>query len=79
VRICDLHTGISQLTQALADLKDGWIAAGAQWNDAARKQFEEEHLQPLPAHIQRMMIAAQRLSEVVEKAQRDCEDRTLET
>lgn len=78
MRICDLHTGLGQLSQALADLNDEWVASAAHWKDDVRRQFEETHLQPLPTHLQRLSAAVQRLAEAIEKAERDCEDRKIE-
>lgn len=75
MRICDLHTGLGQLAQALADLNDAWVASAADWKDDVRRQFEETHLQPIPAHLQRMAAAVQRLSEALQQAERECEDR----
>jgi hypothetical protein len=75
MRICDLHTGLGQLAQALADLEERWEQSAVHWKDDVRREFEETHLQPIPTCLQRMSAAVQRLSEVIEKAQRDCEDR----
>ena len=74
MRICDFHTGPAQLTQAFTKLKEHWVESAEQWNDNARRQFEETHLREIPLRLQQLLAAAQRLAEVLEKAERDCED-----
>ncbi len=74
MRICDLSTGVGQLTQALADLKDRWSETKALWNDETARQFEKQYLASLPFHMQQVVGAAQRLAEVVEKAEHECGD-----
>lgn len=77
MRICDLNSGMGQLGQALADLKHRWAETKTQWNDAASKQFEKAHLLELPQHLQQVVGAAQRLTEIIEKAQRECDDEAV--
>jgi hypothetical protein len=79
MRICDLSGGLSQLTLAFAQLKDRWEESQAQWNDATRKAFEKEHLQPLPDQIKLLMAAAQRLAETSEKVTKALADDDRET
>ena len=75
MRVMDLQTGLARLTQAFSDLKDRWHEAKEHWNDDVSREFEKTQLQPILPHLQLMTAAAQRLMEVVEKAERECEDR----
>jgi uncharacterized protein YukE len=72
MRVCDLNSGVGQLTQAYSDLKDRWIEAKATWNDETSQAFQSEHLAELPDRLQQLLAAAQRLSSVVEKAEQEC-------
>jgi hypothetical protein len=45
------------------------------WNDGTLQQFEATHLAPIPARLQQLLAAVQRLSETLAIAERDCEDR----
>lgn len=76
MKICDLNTGVGQLTQAFSELKERWGETKAQWNDEAMRQFEKKHLEEIPGRIQMLLAAAQRLSEVLQKAERDLSDGT---
>jgi len=74
VRICDLNSGLGQLSHAFSQLKDRLAETKSSWDDGTRRQFEQNHLNEIPARMQLLVAAVQRLSEVLEKAERDCED-----
>ena len=76
MRVCDLSTGTARLAQAFAQLKEHVVASRAHWNDQARTQFEQTHLQGLPTELQLLFTAVQRLSEVLDQAEKDCEERS---
>lgn len=75
MRTCDLNSGLGQLSHAFSQLKDRLGATQSQWNDQARRKFEQDYLQEIPARMQQMVAAVQRLSEVLEKAEKECDDR----
>lgn len=75
MRVCDLNTGLGQLSHAFSQLRERLNESQADWNDSARQQFEKEHLNEIPNRLQLLVAAVQRLSEVLEKAEKDCEDR----
>jgi hypothetical protein len=75
MKVCDLNSGLGQLSHAFSRLKDRLAETKSDWNDGARRQFEQNHLSEIPARMQLLIAAVQRLSEVLEKAERDCEDR----
>jgi 2-polyprenyl-3-methyl-5-hydroxy-6-metoxy-1,4-benzoquinol methylase len=74
MKVCDLSGGVGQLSQALAHLKDQWQITQEHWNDEKRRQFEEQHLRPLPEKMKFILAAAQRLSELMEKATQELND-----
>jgi hypothetical protein len=78
MKICDLQSGSGQLAQAFSHLKESWIAAKAHWHDEASRAFEEQHLHEIPARLQVMTAAVQRLTDALAQAERECEDRTEE-
>ncbi len=77
MKICDLNTGMGRLNQAFAHLKEKWAEAKTHWHDEASRQFEEQHLRPIPTQLQLTVAAVNRLAEVLEKAERECEDDPL--
>jgi uncharacterized protein YukE len=78
MRICDLATGAGQLQHAFGQLKERWRDARAHWDDEAARNFEETFLRPIPARLQHLVIAIDRLAQMVEQAERDCADRGAE-
>jgi hypothetical protein len=78
MRTCDLNSGVGQLTLAYAQLKQQWAETQAQWTDENMRQFQEQHLQEIPGRLQWLVAAAQRLAEVVDKAERDLNDHAAE-
>ncbi len=78
MRVCDLNTGLDQLTRAMSDLTDRWAETKAVWQDAAANEFEETHLTPLPARLKLLVTALHELRASVQEAQRELEDRVDE-
>ena len=74
MKICDLSSGAGQLTRAANKLRERWADTKNHWNDENSRQLEEHHLQPLVPQIQMTLAALQRLAEVLERAERECED-----
>ena len=74
MKICDLHTGVIRLTRASRDLRNQWLETKEHWNDQNCREFERNHLEPLSPEITRTLAAVQRLSEVLEQAERECSD-----
>lgn len=72
--ICDLQTGLGQLAQAQTQLRERWVEAKTHWHDQSSRQFEEEHLREIPARLQLLVAAVQRLSAVLAEAERECGD-----
>lgn len=74
MRVCDLHTGSIRLGRAAKDLREQWTDTIEYWNDANRHDFERNHLQEIAPQITLMVAAINRLSEVLEKAERELTD-----
>jgi ubiquinone biosynthesis protein UbiJ len=78
MRVCDLNTGLGQLAQAMSHLRDRWAEAKTHWHDEASRQFEKAHLAELPARVQHVVQATQRLAAVLEAAEQELNDRSDE-
>lgn len=74
MKVCDLNTGVGDLTRAAKRLRECWSETSEYWNDATSQQFEKEHLQQMGPEIQQAMAAIQRFAEIVNQAEKDCED-----
>jgi hypothetical protein len=68
----DLVTGAAKLSEALKNLSLHWDEAKEQWQDAACRRFEEDHLTPLEPKVHLTLDAVARLADAMERAQRDC-------
>jgi hypothetical protein len=75
MKVMDLQTGLARLTQTFTDLKDRWGETKDVWTDDVSRDFEKTQLQPILPHLQLLTAAAQRLVEVVGKAEKECEDK----
>lgn len=72
--VCDLISGTARLRKATHDLKLKWDETSELWDDQARRDFEEHHLQPIPPKLRLVLAAASELQELLAKAERDCRD-----
>ena len=78
MKICDLHTGPIRLTRAAKDLREQWLETSDYWKDKNRDDFETKYIQPLTPQVSLLLAAVNSLSEVLERAERDLEDRKYE-
>jgi hypothetical protein len=74
VKICDLSSGVGQLTQATSKLGDVWGEVKQSWDDGVRQEFEKNYIAEIPLRVRHLLGAAQRLAEVLDKAQKECDD-----
>ena len=78
MKMCDLNTGAIRLTRSAKKLRDHWLEAKDHWNDQNSREFEKNHLAPLAPEITMTLAAVQRLAEVLEQAERECSEETVE-
>ena len=74
MKVCDLNSGVGQLSQAFSQLKTRWLEARKEWHDETSRQFEEKYLREIPQEFQQLFGAISQLSEVLEKAEKECGD-----
>ena len=72
MKLADLNTGASQLRDAIESLRQAWSDAGEHWNDANRRNFEEQHLRPLANSLAQAFPAIDQLAQVLNLAGREC-------
>lgn len=66
--------GMSKLHDAKKQLEHVWGETAEHWDDATRRNFEENHLRPLLQQLGEALEATNRLSRVLLQAGRECED-----
>ena len=72
MRVCDLNSGLGQLSQAYGKLRERLVETREVWKDAAFEQFDRERLNEIPSRLQRLTAAVNALIEVVDRAEREC-------
>jgi hypothetical protein len=70
--LADLSTGAAKLSNATKALRLAWQEAHEQWNDDTSRAFEEKHLQPVLPQIKAALDATSRMTELLNRAERDC-------
>ena len=76
MKICDLQSGLGQLTQAVSQLNARWGELKPQWQDDTGREFEAQYLLEIPGHLKMLMNAASRLAESLDKVARECDEPT---
>jgi len=76
MKVCDLYTGGSQLKRAAKTLKERWQLTQEHWNDKTSQEFEEKYIQPLLPEITQALASVYELSELLEQAERECNDQS---
>ena len=71
----DLNAGLTRLQKSTTGLRERWAETQEHWNDAVSREFEEKYLQSILPHVKLAMAAIQQMSEVLDNAHRECEDR----
>jgi hypothetical protein len=66
--------GVMKLNTAMKTLLGRWDEVGDDWDDAVRRDFEENYLEPLRAQTQATVREMERLGEVLRNARRHCDD-----
>jgi len=75
MQICDVVTGTKRLQKATKALKEQWLMTKEHWRDKTAEEFEEKYLRPLGERVGMTLAAVDRLTEVLEKAEKELSDR----
>jgi hypothetical protein len=73
MRIADLTSGAARLRDAADVLAAKWAETQEFWKDDNSRSLEENQLRPLAGELSSALTAIQRLAEVLDQAQRECE------
>jgi len=67
-----LNTGRSKLKQSFQTLQVRWDNLCQGWDDAARREFGENHWEPVGPDVQAALRAIDRLAAVLSQMQNEC-------
>jgi hypothetical protein len=73
MRQVDVSVGIAKLRHALQTLRVRWESTQEEWNDQVSRHFEETYVAPLEPRVLSTLHAMSALTQVLAKAQQDCE------
>jgi hypothetical protein len=68
-----LTTGRTKLFKAAQVLAQRWDQVRPGWNDAVRRDFEKEFLEPLADQTRDVLRGIDRLADVLEEVYKDCD------
>ena len=74
MHICDVVTGTKRLQKATKSLKEQWLWTKEYWRDQTAQKYEEEYLEPIGEKVRMALSAVERLTEVLEEAEKDLSD-----
>jgi hypothetical protein len=74
VRMWDLHSGATQIEQALRLLQKVRKDLEETWDDENFRQFCEKYVLPAEMRARQMLDQARRMAQIMADARRDCED-----
>jgi hypothetical protein len=73
MRIADLTSGAAKIATAYKTMRVHWEDTKEHWHDDNRRRFEENFIDPLEPQIAAALDAIAALSEILNRAQRECE------
>jgi hypothetical protein len=73
MRIADLTSGAAKIATAYKTMRVHWEDTKEHWHDDNRRRFEENFIDPLEPQIASALDAIAALSEILNRAQRECE------
>jgi hypothetical protein len=74
VRPANLSAGRGRLNMGIKDLRLRWDQTIDEWNDAARRDFEENHYGPMEPLVLATLRGLDHLSAIMHEMQRQCGD-----
>jgi hypothetical protein len=73
MRVADLTSGAAKIASAYKTLKLRWESTTELWQDGNQRRFDENFIAPLESQIASALTAIGKLTEVLERAERECE------
>ena len=74
MHIADLNTGTAKLVEAAETLQEVWTEVKTYWHDENSRNLEENHLEPIYPHVKLAIDAANRLSDILARTERECNE-----
>ena len=68
-----LSAGRYQLANAFKSLKQEWEATENVWRDVVRKDFTDDHWDPLATRLAAVLTAMDRFDQALSQMKQDCE------
>lgn len=68
-----LSSGASKMQHAMKELRVKWEDTSIVWNDSVSRSIQEDVLEPMRERMTAVQLAISRLSDVLEKAKRECD------
>ncbi|MBM4000740.1 MAG: hypothetical protein FJ297_14585 [Planctomycetes bacterium] len=72
--VCDLQTGCGMLRKSVSRLREAWDATSETWDDATRRSFARERLDPLLPPLGLLLAAVEKFALALGEAERACRD-----
>ncbi|MGC4006620.1 MAG: hypothetical protein QM811_27260 [Pirellulales bacterium] len=72
--VADFFTASAMLSQGMKTLIQRWQNTKESWNDPSARQFEADHLEPLPHKFRILLDTTSRLSDLLQRAEQDCSE-----
>lgn len=69
-----INVAKANLMDAVKQLRIRWSSISAGWDDGARRQFEKDFIDPLDAKIRMAIKGLDHVSELRDRALRECGD-----
>jgi hypothetical protein len=64
----------SRLQHALKDLREKWDITRESWDDQVARDYQKNHLDPLEHLVKHTLVGMDKLSEVLGKIRRQCQE-----
>jgi len=71
--VADFYTASTILNNGLKALLMQWQITCDQWHDQASANYGRDHIEPLPHKFRVLMDSCARLSEMLQRAEVDCQ------
>jgi hypothetical protein len=72
VKPSDVGAVIGKLEGALDSFQTAFDSVEKQWSDVARREFEEDFIEPMEPHVKKMLDDVARLATVLANANQQC-------
>lgn len=67
-----LDAGRARLFTSFKTFKERWAEVQLHWHDGVRREFDEQHMEPMERDVVRMLAAIDMLSQVVNQVKQEC-------